>query len=94
LDEKLGVVLPKAVGIKGPKERPVWQKYKDMEAIRHDIIHLKTVHVYHQPDLRPTIWNRLLKSPLLEAYLVAKEMIAEFYNKADSPPMWFRKLPF
>jgi hypothetical protein len=94
LEEKLGDVLPSALKISSPRQQDFWKRYKELEAIRHDIIHFKSGQIRKTEGVA-TIWNRLLIGPLPEPYLVAKEVIAYFYaHKSEATPRWFRNCPF
>ncbi len=39
--EKLGDVVPKIIGIESPKGVAVWQRFRELEKIRDEVVHLK-----------------------------------------------------
>ncbi|MBE0613795.1 MAG: hypothetical protein IH604_09040 [Burkholderiales bacterium] len=62
LDEKLHVVLPRALDVKSPKGRKPWQRYKQLKTMRDRIIHLKTIDRSASDSNSESVWGLMLRS--------------------------------
>jgi len=94
LPTKLGDVLPEALAVKSPKGTTIWENFRQLNATRDRIIHLKSDDRHYRHDTPTPLWTDLIVSPLPENYRIAKEMIGYFFLTRDKIPRWFAKCPF
>jgi hypothetical protein len=80
LDDKLGHVLPFALGVPSLKGGSQWQAYLTLRDLRDRIIHMKTKDRDFQGMDKGSIWNALLRDPLPETYKTAKAVMKHFYE--------------
>lgn len=94
--EKLGDVLPNAIGVTTPKGGVLWEPCRRLFDLRARIIHMKTADRLFQGDARTasSIWNEVLQDPLPDTYKVATALMDYFFNAIGKRPRWFEKLPF
>jgi len=95
LNEKLGVILPDALGLETAKGKEVWENYKKLEGLRNRIIHLKSIDISHSTkDNRfpESIWKELLDPNQFNYPLIAKKMIMYFLNNVNLPH-WIKYCP-
>jgi hypothetical protein len=78
-EEKLGVILPRLLGVKTPKGTAVWQKYVVLKRVRDSTIHLKSQDYYSKarPD-RETLFYRFLNNEPMSFPMNAIAMIRHF----------------
>ncbi|HRH36704.1 MAG TPA: hypothetical protein PK760_00065 [Flavobacteriales bacterium] len=96
LSDKLGEVLPKALGVKSPKGGRNWEACEKLIRLRDRIIHMKTAdRKFAGPvGTQRTIWNNLIADPLPQTHSVAKAMMKSFLDAKGLKPRWFEKCPF
>lgn len=94
--EKLGDVLPNAIGVATPKGGTLWEPCRNLFDLRDRIIHMKTADRLFQGDARTasSIWNEVLRDPLPDTYKVATAMMNHFFTAMGRKPRWFEKCPF
>lgn len=94
--EKLGDVVPKAIGVATPKSGKLWEPCRKLFDLRDRIVHMKTADREFNGDARTasSIWNELLRDPLPNTYAVAQSLIGHFYTAKGATPRWFEKCPF
>ncbi len=95
LDDKLGSVLPKAIGVSSPRGLAIWSKFVDLRRLRDRIIHLKSEdrQVSKVNNLYPkTIWSELMAPDQPYFPLIAKNMMLHFRDKDQTH--WLKYCPF
>lgn len=89
LDEKLGCVLPEALGVETPKGKKCWPGFKELKGIRNRIIHLKNADRRSSgPDI-PTLWHSIFK--INAPHIQAKTVIDYFVEKTGTQPRWHKE---
>jgi hypothetical protein len=78
IEEKIGQVLPSALGIPTPKGRHnSWNEFQKLKKVRDRLIHMKSEdRQYNEPEQK-TIWRELIKTepPYQESFSVIKYFI-------------------
>lgn len=93
LDEKLGKVLPEALGIPSPKGKKVWEKYRGLKKIRDRLVHLKSVDRRASGPDDETIWGTLLKAHG-QAWCDHAHAVIGYFEPAIRDRRWYRLYPF
>lgn len=93
-DVKYGDVLPEIFGLKSPKNKKIWNEYKNLKNIRDRIIHLKTKDRKSSGPNDDTIWNSLLYKEFPNMAKIAKNLIAYYAIQMENKPSWFGKYPY
>jgi hypothetical protein len=75
--EKVSEILPSILSIESPKKLPLWSTFKELEDIRNDIIHQKTVDK-KKHDVDSTFLRRLLQPTIFRAVESGFALISYF----------------
>src|SRR5262249_40364648 len=88
-DEKLAIVLPRALGVASPKGTKVWQDYRRLKDVRDSTVHLKADDQYirGRPD-KESLYYRFLNASPMDFVLTAMAMVRHFC--AASPERWLQ----
>ncbi len=84
LVEKLAIILPAVKQVPSPKGTKIWQDFRELNQIRDQIVHLKTLDRLTSKvgNLYPnSIWSRLLAPNQPNYPLIAKNMITTFADQ-------------
>lgn len=96
LKTKLSEILPEITSREIPKDKLIWNKFIEMEKIRHDIIHMKSsdrkgLDSNTKKISYDHIWNRLINNIKLEDYSnLSVKIIVLFSGKK---PRWLQMYP-
>ena len=86
-DEKLTVVLPRALSMRSPKGTKVWPLYRDLKEVRDSTVHLKSGDQYIRGRLdRQSVYHRLLNRTAMDFPRTAVRMVRHFCPSA--PDRW------
>jgi hypothetical protein len=86
-EEKLTVVLPRALSMRSPKGTKVWPLYRDLKEVRDSAVHLKSADHYIRGRLdRESVYHRLLNRTAVDFPRTAAKMIRHFCGSA--PERW------
>ena len=92
LDEKLHLVLPKALGISSPKRTKLWQNYRKLKKMRDRIIHLKKVDRSPSGTENESVWGMMLRSHG-EPFCDQAHLLIGHYKPAGER-RWFQEYPY
>lgn len=82
--DKLCELLPKILESDSPKTMPNWSRFKELENIRNDIIHQKTVPNDQDKKIDSTFLKKLLTSEIFNIIDSGFELISFFCQKDTS----------
>jgi hypothetical protein len=92
LDEKLHLVLPRALGVTTPKGKKSWQQYKLLKGMRDRIIHLKTIDRTPSGPEKESVWGIMLRAHGEPFCDYAHAMMGHYLT--TSSRRWHREYPY
>lgn len=92
LDEKFHSILPKALGVRSPKGKKLWQDYKLLKRMRDRIIHLKTIDRSASGPERESVWGMMLQSHEKPFCDYAHAMMGHYLTVLNR--RWHREYPY
>ena len=91
LDDKLGRVLPTALGVESPKGEQAWSGYVRIRRLRDRLLHLKAQDRAPTPARPDSVWNALATCP--PPHLAAKGVLDYFVKHLPVAPRWASHYP-
>lgn len=82
--EKVSEILPKILKSKNIKEQPFWCKFKELETIRNEIVHQKTIEKGTKLDSQ--IFTKLLNPEVFYKIKSSLSVLQFFYDLDNSHP--------
>lgn len=92
LEEKLNLVLPKALGVPTPSGKRVWEQFKKLKGMRDRIIHLKAIDRSASGPEVLSLWGIMLRAHGEPFCDYAHAMMGHFFP--SGPRRWHREYPY
>ncbi|SHG32187.1 hypothetical protein [Flavobacterium defluvii] len=84
--EKVGILLPKILNSSDVKQEPFWHTFKNLEKLRNEIVHQKTVQ--KETALDTAIYSKMLDQNIFNIIESSIEVI-DFYYKLNNAHPYF-----
>ncbi len=84
--EKVGDILQEILNSTSIKSQPFWASFRDLEKLRNDIVHQKTIKLGKELDSE--IFNQMLSPSIFEKIESSLKVIEFFYKLDNSHPFF------